>query len=108
MNIIIIEKNDKIQIKNDLITFLVHKHKYSYFLSEIDKATLLLNDVKNEGDDISLLLRIGDNTFIVPSTHKDFEDFLLNNLCIYLQIDMSKVTEAFSCTDKAEFVIYER
>lgn len=108
MKIIIIEKDDGIQIKDKLISFSVHGHSYSYFLSEIDKITLMLNDIKDSGSDMSIMIRIADNTFIVPSEYSNFEDFLLNEICIRLDVDMQEVTRAFSCTEKAEFVIYQR
>lgn len=108
MKIIIIEKDDIIQVRDNIITFSVRGYSYSYFLSEIDKITLMLNDIKDSGNDMSLMIRIADNTFIVPSEYDKFEDFLLNDLCINLDVDMQEVTKAFSCTEKAEFVIYQR
>ena len=108
MNIIIIEKDDSVQIKDKLITFFVRGHSYSYFLSEIDKMTLMLNDIKDSGGDMSLSVRIEENMFIIPSEYGDFEDFLLNNVCMNIEVDMEAVTKAFSCTEKAEFVIYQR
>lgn len=108
MKIIIIEKDDNIQIKDKLITFSVHGHSYSYFLSEIDKITLMLNDIQDSGSDMSIMMQIAENTFIVPSEYDDFQDFLLNEICIRLDVDMQEVTKAFSCTEKAEFVIYQR
>ena len=108
MKIIIIEKDDSIQLKDNIITFSVRGRSYSYFVSEIDKITLMLNDIRDDGEDMSLSIRIGENTFIVPSEYGDFEDLLLNGICISLDVDMVEVTKAFSCTEKSEFVIYKR
>lgn len=108
MDIIIIENDDKIQIKNNIITFTVHEKTYSTPLSGIDKIILILNDIKSDGNDMSLSLRIGDKTFIVPSDYSEFEDLLLNNICTSLPMDTISLTQAMSCTENGEFVIYEQ
>ena len=108
MEIIIIENDDKIQIKNSIITFTVRQKTYSTPISGIDKIILSLNDIKSDGNDMSLSLRIGEKMIIIPSDYEEFEDLLLNKICISLPADMLALTQAMTCTESGEFIIYER
>lgn len=108
MKINIMENKDKIEITNGIITFLICGNIQSYPLSEIDSMTLFLNDIKSDGNDMSLSVCIGNNTVVIPSDYDEFEDLLLNKFCLLLPMDMSAVVQALSCTEKGEFLIYRR
>jgi hypothetical protein len=59
-------------------------------------------------DDIALAITIEDIVFVIPSENKLYEKFLFDGISKKIIIDFQKVIEASSCSENAEFIIYNK
>ncbi len=109
MEIIIIEQNDTFEIVDKTITVTVHSRGYTFLLSEVDSIKLLLHNIAEDVDDMSVSVRIGEKVLIVNSSYPRFDDLLYVQLCSAFDLDEQALLRALASTDKDEcVVIYER
>lgn len=108
MNIVIFESDDKIDIHDNTIKFELYKKPVAYPVSEIDKITLMMNNIMDKKYDMAVTIKIGENIFIVTSDYENFDEVLFTTIGTNIPLNIMKLTEAVSYTENGEFVIYQR
>ena len=108
MNIITLRDGDAAGILYNEMYFEIDGKEQKNDISEIAKISILTTDQGPFVDDVALVITFDDSVFIIPSEHNSYEKFLFDEIAKKLVIDFQKVIDASSCTDNAEFIIYNR
>ena len=108
MDIFTLKNNDTLEIANDDIKMSIAGKAFSFAIADIVKIAVLTTDQGPFYDDVALAITLGDRVFVIPSENKLYDKFLFGGISKKLTIDFEKAMEAASCTENAEFVIYQR
>lgn len=105
---IILNHDDIVLLKSDNISFKVSDNLFSFATTEVTKIFMITTDKGPFEDDIALAIYFQNNTFLIPSEHPLYENFLFEDLAKHYKLNYENITQACTSTDNAEFVIYEK
>lgn len=110
-----IKNDDIINIKNSCIEVTAKNKKYTFDKSEIEEISIITNNLGPFNDDMGLTIKINKSagffkkfTIFIMSENPLFEKILFDELKEIADIDYDAVTQAMSCVENKEFVLYKQ
>lgn len=106
MSIITIQTQENIAFKNNIFIFEGQNTNKAFKLNVLRKCSVITTELGPVEDDFALALFFGNEALIVPSEHKAYKA-LYEALSVLLQLDYKAYINAMSCTENAEFLLWE-
>lgn len=108
MQLTTVKPNESIVFSNNKIVFYMESGELnSHATSNINKISILTNDTGPIEDDMAIAIFFDKIALVVPSEHPSY-DGIYDSISENFAIDYEQVIKSMTCTENAEFILFQR